>query len=261
MTRRARTIAAAATALAGLIALSGCAQVVIERDSGPRETVTREITEVTAVDIRTSGTMRVVAGDTPTLTITAGERVLEEITAVVQGGTLTIELPGTWLNPGPIDYELVTPALASVTVRGSADVSGDLAPAGGEVEIHVAGSGDVDLSGATADEVEIEIEGSGNVTLDGLAARSVEAEIEGSGDVGLAGTADELTVTIAGSGVFDGEDLATQEARVTVRGSGDAYVTVERSLDVRIDGSGDVVYHGDPQVRQDVNGSGDVVRG
>jgi len=260
MSRARRTATAAAVALLGAAALTACegSFVIGDGDDGPRETITQELTPVSTVDIGTSGTMHVVVGDQPSLTITAGQEILDEITAVVHGDTLAIDLPGTWINTGRIEYELVMPALSSVVVRGSADVRGEIAPAGAAT-IAVDGSGDVDVTGAgTADEVAVEIEGSGDVRLGDLDAQEVTVAIDGSGEVWLAGTTATLGVRIPGSGEVDADDLLAADVTVEIDGSGDAMVHAENTLDVRIQGSGDVRYTGDPQVSEDIDGSGDV---
>lgn len=261
-----RAVTAALVGVGALLAagtLAGCGGSIVigDGDAGPRETVVQILSvPVTTVDIGTSGTMHVVVGDDPTLTITAGEQVIDEITAVVHGETLDIDLPGTWLNTGPIEYELVVPALASISVRGSADVSGEIAPTG-PVAVSIDGSGDVDVSGADgADEVVVDIEGSGDVALDDLDAQTVTVAIDGSGSVRLAGTTATLEVSIPGSGEVDADGLLAADVRVGIEGSGDARVHAERTLDVRIAGSGAVRYTGDPRVSEDIDGSGDVGR-
>lgn len=262
MSRARRTATAAAVALLGAVALTACegSFVIGDGDDGPRETISQDLTPVSTVDIGTSGTMHVAVGDEPSLTITAGQAVLDEITAVVHGDTLAIDLPGTWINTGRIEYELVMPALSSVVVRGSADVTGEIAPAGA-VTVAIDGSGDVDVTGAgAADEVTVDIEGSGAVTLGDLDAQQVTVGIDGSGEVTLGGTTVALGVSIPGSGEVDADGLLAADVTVEIDGSGDALVHAERTLDVGIRGSGEVRYTGDPQVSEDIDGSGDVGR-
>ncbi len=260
MTPARRTATAAAVALLGVAALTACegSFVIADGDTGPRETISQDLTPVSTVDIGTAGTMRVVVGDEPSLTITAGEAVIDEITAVVHGDTLAIDLPGTWINTGRIEYELVMPALSSVVVRGSADVAGEIAP-GDTATVSIDGSGDVDLTGAgRADQVAVDIEGSGEVTLDDLDAQQVDVAIDGSGDVTLGGTTAVLGVRIPGSGTVDAGGLLAADVSVEIKGSGDARVHAEQTLDVSIQGSGDVRYTGDPRLSEDIDGSGDV---
>lgn len=257
-----RSLTVAVVALLGAVGLTACDGDLHFGDGagGPRATVTREIDPVTSVEIGTSGTMEVSVGEEPSLTITAGEEVLDRITAVVHGDTLEIDLPGAWINVGTIRYELVVPALAGVSIEGSADVRGELAPAGEPVQIRIDGSGDVDLTGAAGSSVSVAIDGSGDIALEDVAADDAEVVIDGSGNVTLRGTSTTLTVAIPGSGDVDAGDLVAQDVTVDVGGSGTVLVHAERTLDGRIDGSGDVLYRGDPEVTTDVDGSGDIGR-
>lgn len=260
--RVARVAALAAGALVGASVLAACdaSLTIADGDSGPRTTVTHELEPVRAVDIGTSGTVHLVVGEEPSLTITAGETVVEEIVVVVSGDTLDIDLPGMWLNTGGIEMELVMPALSAVTVRGSAEVTGEIAPQA-PVSLSIDGSGGIDVLGAgAADEVAVEIEGSGEVSLEDVDAQDVSVTIAGSGSVELAGRTETLVVSIPGSGELDSEDLRAADVMVTIAGSGGADVHAERILDVRIQGSGDVRYTGDPEVQQDIDGSGSVAR-
>lgn len=260
--RAVRVAAIAAVALAGASTLAACDATVVvgDGDSGPRATVTHELEPVTAVDIGTSGTVHLVTGEEPSLTITAGESVVEEIIVVVSGDTLDIDLPGVWLNTGPIEMELVMPALSSVTVRGSADVTGEIAPEGPAAFV-IDGSGGVDVLGAgSADDVVVEIKGSGEVALEDVDARDVSVTVAGSGGVELTGRAETLVIAIPGSGDVDTHELLADEVTVRIQGSGEARVHAARTLDVGIQGSGDVEYTGDPEVHESVAGSGSVRR-
>lgn len=261
--RGVRAVAAALGAVTLVAALAACEGELTIGDgrSGPRTTVTRDVTAVGTVDIGTSGTLRLVVGDEPSLTITAGERVIDEITAVVHGDTLAIDLPGRWVNAGPIDYELVMPALASIEVRGSADVTGEIGPDGGTTTVSVEGSGDVEVTGAAgADSVVVSIAGSGDVELPDVAARATTVRVEGSGEVQLAGTTADLEIVVAGSGGVDAADLVADDVRVEVEGSGTSHVHARRTLEAFVSGSGDVRYAGDPDVTEHVEGSGRVSR-
>ena len=72
-------LAALAVATLTAAALSGCTIIndgLLDIDPGSRATQTREITDVSAVVLATSGSMRISVGE-PSLTISAGEAVLE----------------------------------------------------------------------------------------------------------------------------------------------------------------------------------------
>jgi hypothetical protein len=226
-----RTLGLVLAAVAGL-ALTGCAVV-----AGPTDSEDRQVGDVQAVELSTSGDLVVVHGDRPALTVTAAKPALERLTSDVQDGRLVLSTDGAAFITGRIAYLLETDHLDDVVIRGSGDVTG---------------------SDVTADELSVLIQGSGNVTLDGLDAHRVTVRIEGSGDVTLSGTADELDVRVAGSGNAHTFDLEVAAVTAEVAGSGDIQTSVTDTLGARVAGSGNVVYRGDPKVSSQVLGSGDV---
>lgn len=226
-----RTLGLGLAMVAGL-ALTGCAVV-----AGPTDSEDREVGDVRAVELSTSGDLVVIHGDRPALTVTAAKPALERLTSDVQDGRLALSTTGAAFITGRIAYLLETDHLDDVVIRGSGDVTG---------------------SGVTGDELSVLVQGSGDVALKGLDARSVEVRIEGSGDVTLSGRADRLDVRVAGSGNVHTFDLEVGSATAEVAGSGDVETSVTDTLDARIAGSGNVVYRGDPRVSSQVLGSGDV---
>ena len=167
MTRRTLLLSTATTALAASVVLTGC-DVSVDlggRDPGDRATEERSITDVSAVELATTGSLSLSVGDKPSLTITAGENVLDRLTTEVTGDTLVIDLPGTWRNPGRIDYDLVLPALSSVTLSGSGAIDGDIGGSGA-IELLINGSGDIDLDEIDAGDLTVTIDGSGAVDVD-----------------------------------------------------------------------------------------------
>ncbi len=225
-----RTLGLVLAAAAGL-ALTGCAVV-----AGPTDSEDRDVGDVRAVELSTSGDLVVVHGDRPALTVTAAKPALPRLTSDVTDGRLVLSSDGAFVT-GRIAYLLETDHLDDVVIKGSGDVTG---------------------SGVTADELSVLVQGSGNVTLDGLDAHRVAVRIEGSGDVTLSGTADELDVRVAGSGNVHTFDLEVASVTAEVAGSGDIQTGVTGTLDARIAGSGSVIYRGDPRVTSQVLGSGDV---
>ena len=232
--------AALGAAVLTAAALTGCTIIndgLLDIDPGNRVTETREISDVSAVVLATSGSLRISVGE-PSLTISAGEAVLERLTTQVDGDTLEIDLPGAWGgNLGRIEFDLVLPALDTVSIRGSGEVTGALAP---------------------ADRLTIDISGSGDVRVDPVDVSDVAVSIAGSGSVTLEGRTDSLAVSIPGSGTFAGADLAATTGVVSISGSGDALVNVTRTLDASISGSGEITHLGDPAVTSNITGSGDI---
>ncbi|MFB9954966.1 head GIN domain-containing protein [Cellulomonas denverensis] len=211
--------------------------------AGPTETRNVEIEDVSAIDLRTSGDLTIRRGDTPSLTITAGERTQDRLTSEVRNGVLVLDARGDFgiRIGGSISYELVVTELSDLVVAGSGDVSAS------------------DVVGA--DGLQVQIEGSGDVDIDQIDTADVWVSVEGSGGVDLSGRADGAGVSIEGSGGVDLGDLAVAEADVSIEGSGEVEVDARDRLAVSISGSGSVRYSGNPDLTQDISGSGDVRQG
>lgn len=232
---RARRVGAVLVLTAATVGVAGCSGV----GGGPTVTEERTIDGVHAVDLRTSGSLTVELGDAPSLTVTAREGVLDELTSEVEDGTLVLGREGgpRWGMPGRIEYTLVVTELEALAVRGS---------------------GDAEADGASGGRLSVTVEGSGDVTVRDVDVDTLDGQVAGSGGLVLEGRAGTQNVVVEGSGSYDGSDLVTREAVVAVRGSGDADVHVTERLDVQVDGSGSVLHTGGAEVTSDVDGSGDV---
>lgn len=219
------------------LALTGCAV----ESGGPTETRQIDIEDVTAVDLSTSGELTVRRGETPSLTVTAGERTQDRLVSKVRDGILVLSSEkslGFRVND-TIRYELVVTELHDIAVSGS---------------------GDVTASDITGDDLRVLVEGSGDVQLAGVDAEEVRVSVQGSGDVELSGRARSARVSIEGSGNVDLERLSADDADVIIEGSGEVDLDVHDRLTVSIRGSGTVTYSGDPTVSQEISGSGEIQR-
>lgn len=236
--------------------LAGCASL----DPGPRATQQRAIDDVSVVELATGGSLNVTRGDSPSLTIIAGEKIIDRLTADVESGVLRLDMTGPSAGyAGEIRYELVIGTLTSISVLGSGDATVDLSGAA-ETVIVVKGSGTVVASGIDAERASLTVDGAGDIDVEDAAATQLTARIDGSGDVRISGTVTEQDVEVRGAGDYSASALDSVDARVTVLGSGDASVSVSGSLDVRIDGSGQITYSGDPRVTKEISGSGELHR-
>jgi hypothetical protein len=224
-----------AVATASVLALAGCVPVVA---GGPMTTEEREIGDVSAVELDTSGNLTITEGE-PSLVISAPSEALDRLTADTDGSTLRLgTTPGTEVVLGEVRYELTVSDLSEITVNGSGDVESTVSSDAG---------------------ILVDVDGSGDVSWTGLDADDVTVRVAGSGDVELSGTTAALTIQLDGSGDIDVGDLEARDAVVTIAGSGNVQVTALDTLSAEVTGSGTVTYTGDPEVDSEVSGSGDVV--
>lgn len=253
---RPRFLALAAALLLAASALSGCASL----DPGPRATQQRPIDDVSVVELATGGSLSITLGEAPSLTVTAGEKVIDRLTADVTSGVLRLDTEGEPLAyAGEIRYELTITALSSIAVLGSGDATVDFTGAG-DPTIVVKGSGSVDASGIDAQTLDLTVDGSGSITVADAATTDLTVRVDGSGGVSIDGSAADQDVEMRGSGDYDAPDLESIDATMLLQGSGMADIRVSGTLDAVIDGSGEIAYFGDPRVTKKISGSGDLVR-
>ncbi|KJQ54727.1 GIN domain-containing protein [Microbacterium sp. SA39] len=237
-------------------ALTGCAAF----GPGPAVSQDREVTDVTGVELDTSGDLTVTSGATPSLRVTAGERIIDSLTAEVDDGVLRLGMDGEPpLRSGDIRYELTVSSLESLAVFGSGDASVDFTGASAPT-ITIRGSGDVEARGIDASGAALTIDGSGEIAVRDAVLETLTVRIDGSGEVEIDGTTTTQRVEIGGAGGYDAEGLRSSDTSVTIRGPGSATVTAEKTLEAIIDGSADISYGGSARVTQEVSGSGDVAR-
>lgn len=97
------------TVLAAASVLSGCALLPT---TGPRVTEEIAVADIDAVELATSCDLTVTLGDASALTVTAGEEIIDRLTAEVVDGVLRLDMeeaPFGWT--GEIRYELTVTAL------------------------------------------------------------------------------------------------------------------------------------------------------
>lgn len=222
-------------AVAAAAVLTSCSSVV---EPGPQTTEERVVAGASAVRLSSIGDLTISTGPEPSLSITAGSRVVERITSTVEDGVLDLDVKsGVNIGLADITYDLVLPEVRAITVAGAGDVAGDLGRADA-LDVVVSGAGDVDLRGLDLDRLVVTIGGAGSVSLSGVA--------------------DRQEVEISGVGSYHGVDLESRLADVLVSGAGDADLFVTDSLEATVSGAGSITYSGGAKARSSVTGIGSV---
>ena len=141
-----------------------------------------------------------------------------------------------------------SPSLNQVNIKGSADVYLKGAIKGNDLNLNIAGSGDIEAENLQYTNIFALVKGSGDIDLKNVKATTVMSEVNGSGDINIKGSAQKATLTVNGSGDISAEKLAATNVVATVAGSGDIVCYASRQLDARVSGSGDIEYKGSPSV-------------
>ncbi|MCA0200564.1 MAG: DUF2807 domain-containing protein [Proteobacteria bacterium] len=123
------------------------------------------------------------------------------------------------------------------------------------------GRGDITAYITVPELRQARVSGSGDLKVTGLAGGETELSVSGSGNVEASGKLKALDLDISGSGNAKMDALMVDEASVAISGSGSAVVDVREDLNVRVSGSGSVRYLTQPKdVSTSISGSGSVRR-
>lgn len=177
------------------------------------------------------------------ITIEADDNIMDLVIVRREGNSLLVKLEDNVhiKTASAIKVYVEMPHLKSVDVAGSGNVkSVGLIENNDEVDVDIAGSGDVDLQVRTP---------------------KVSASVAGAGKTHIGGETKTIKIDIAGSGDVDAAQLKSEEAKVNIGGSGNIKVFASLKLDISIAGSGDVVYFGSPEISKSVVGSGNIRKG
>lgn len=189
---------------------------------GPRVSETLDLEEFTGIGLSISAEVHLKQGPKQKVTIKAQKNIIDVLNKEIRGGNwkIGLEKNASLKNHDGIDIYITIPAFEKLSIAGSGSITGE-----GKFN--------------NADDLEISIAGSGDVRLDGAGK--------------------DLAVSIAGSGDVDLANFEVENCEVSIAGSGDCEVNVIGQLKVSIAGSGDVKYKGKPaKVQSKVAGSGDV---
>lgn len=174
---------------------------------------------------------------------------LVEVSAV--NGVLQVSLKkGAKILSGERRLKVIasSPALNKVDINGSADVYLKGMIKGANLNMNIAGSGDIEAENLQYTGISCTVKGSGDIDLKNVKATNVNVAVHGSGDVGIKGSTRQATFTVKGSGDIKADKLTADKVTATVDGSGDIDCYASKQLDAKVAGSGDIEYKGSPSV-------------
>lgn len=216
--------------------------LVCTKGSGDIITEYYDLESFDEIDLQMGADVVLSQGDNFSVEVEASDNLHKKITTKVKNGELVLRLDRGECIRGKNDvvFYVTCPDITAISVSGSGNVTNVTPIDGGNVDIRVSGSGNIDLDDFNVEDCFISVSGSGNVELNGQETMSsLEAKISGSGEV-------------------HAYNVAADRVDIGVSGSGDCEVTANETLDVTISGSGSVSYKGKPDINQRVTGSGSI---
>jgi len=202
-----------------VIGAAGCHAMDAMHGSGNVISESRSVKDFTGIELSGSGKLIIEQSDVESLTITADDNLLPELTSEVRDSKLILSTKDFInINPtGSVTYKLLVKKLNSIGVSGGAEI---------------------DAKGLNTD--------------------SLDVRVSGAGDITITGTTDKQEISISGAGKYHADGFKSKSATVTISGIGSALLAVSDKLDVHVSGAGEVEYVGDPQVNEQVSGAGSV---
>lgn len=221
--------------LALFISLMAC--VTATTNDVNKDTDTKDLKDFKSISFNISGDLYLTQGNEFSVKIEAKPSDLEEIITYVEDNTLTIKTKNGWENLNDVKVYITMPVIEGVALAGSGNIYAK--------------------EKITSNEIDLSLAGSGNLNFENLIAEQTDASIAGSGNINLKGkTNQSFNVSIAGSGDINCQDLEAKDVNVSIAGSGSARVNAMDNLTTSIVGSGDVYYKGRPLINASSTGSG-----
>lgn len=205
---------------------------------GPLVTDELFLNDFEGIDLELPATVIIQQGPQQQVIVEGKQNIIDELDLDVRNGIWEIEVNDCVTDLGNMTFTITLPFIRELSISGSGQIVAPDFLSVDDIELNIAGSGDMDL---------------------GLFADDIDADIAGSGQIRVEGVADDLDFAVSGSGDYKGFDMECNTAFIRISGSGDADVNVANQLTVRISGSGDVRFKGNPSLDISISGSGEVI--
>jgi hypothetical protein len=185
----------------------------------------------------------IVKGKEGTITVEAESNIMEHLEIEVKNDRLEIGIEdGYNINTRKrIKVTVPVEKISSLSMSGSGDITSNMTLKSRDLNVSVAGSGDIDIA---------------------VASERLHVRVAGSGEVKVSGRTEHLEATVAGSGGIAGFNLEANHVDASIAGSGDISVfCMGGELHASIVGSGDLRYKGATSgVKKSIMGSGDITK-
>ncbi len=170
-----------------------------------------------SIGLGVSADVYIQKGNSNEVRIKGQANIIDNIKKEVNDGSWSVEFDRKANNYRSLEIYVSMTTIRSLAIGGSGNITTRDAFNGlGKVEMAIGGSGNIEMAGS-ASELNVSIAGSGNVRGEKLRAENCEVSIAGSGDC-MIEVGEQLDVSIAGSG--DVKYRGNPKVRTSIAGSG-----------------------------------------
>jgi hypothetical protein len=210
--------------------------------SGTSRVETRTVDHFSEVVLAGLGSIQLVQGEQPGVTVQADANLLPYLETKVERDQLKLGIAdGVCIRQSEVGVNYF------VTVKDL-----DL--------LHIIGVGDVQLDRLDVKTLRIQLDGSAHIAMSALQVGLLETLFNGTGAIELAGNVDSQFVNLNGIGQYQAGDLISNSAHIKLNGTGNVEVWTIDNLQVEMNGIGTVSYFGDPELSTSTSGLAGIMR-
>lgn len=217
---------------------------------GPASTRTYDFQDFTRVAVSSAFEVEIVQSSTWSVSVTAQEKLFENINVQRNGDKLEINLNwgwGTWLSNWSYQRpkaKITMPVFTGLDLSGASKGTVTGFKSDNNADILVSGASNLNINLEAAD-MDMEITGASRIEGTIKAAR-IRAEISGASRATLSGSAENIDLNASGASTVDLEDVVTKKVDVNLSGASKATVSPEESMKLAISGASSLSYTGNP---------------
>jgi hypothetical protein len=245
-----KKILAALAILAVLpVLFTGCTNA----DPGPMTTRDFGISGFRNVEINSMFEVDLVQSDTWGVTVTAQEKLFEQIKVTQSGDTLAINLQwdwGTWVSKWGFQRpraRIALPDLAVLKLEGATKgTARGFATAEHDTDIFLSGASSIEVD-YEANNARIEVSGASRINGT-VKTGALQVNIEGASSAFLNGAASTIVIEASGASNAALDTLTARAINVELSGASKATVSPTEKLSIDISGASSLTYTGNPSV-------------
>jgi hypothetical protein len=230
-------------------ALTGCVRVNLAEKSGPITTKYYDFTDFTGIDIGYAFELVVTASDNYSVSITAGENVLEHLDVHKDGSTLVFGLDGwtdSWFSSWHTSpkVNITMPVLNELELSGAAKANISGFKSSHDFYSKLSGASEMDVDLETGD-FTAKLSGSSRIEGKLIAANS-DIELSGTSRISLTGSGGDIRLHCSGASEANLTGFAVNDAYIDFSGASHGSLAVSSRMDVSLSGASSLDYMGNP---------------
>jgi hypothetical protein len=244
------------------VALTGCIKVNLAEENGPLKTKAYDFSDFTGIDIGNAFELVVTPSENYSVSITAGEKIMEHITVEQKGTTLVFGIEGwtnvwfaSWYASPKVKITMPVLNLLKVSGAATADVTGF--KSAHDFNLELSGSSELNFDMETGD-FNADVSGSSDISGK-LTAADLYIELSGASSIDLRGSGGNILLKGSGASDIDLSAFSVKDADVRLSGATEASLEVNGRLDTDLSGASSFSYSGHPTLGNiETSGASDV---